>query len=681
MTREEAYRRMAAIASDIEKHNYLYYVEAMPSISDYEYDQLINELTELEKQFPDLADPNSPTQKVGGQITREFQTVVHKYPMLSLSNTYSEDEVMDFDKRIGKLLEVDYEYVCELKYDGVAIGLQYENGLLVRAVTRGDGVAGDDVTTNVRTIKSIPLKLKGDFPNEFEIRGEIFLPHKGFQAINEERAEKGELPFANPRNATAGSLKTQDSAEVARRPLDCMFYSILGEQLRSGNHFDNLSAAREWGLQVNEHITRSKDIGEVLDFIKVWDKKRQNLPFDIDGVVIKINDIDQQNELGNTAKSPRWAIAYKYKAEQASTKLLSVSYQVGRTGAVTPVANLEPVQLAGTRVKRASLHNADVMQKLDIHEGDTVLVEKGGEIIPKIVEVVEAKRDLSARPFEFLTHCPECGTALVRNEGEAAYYCPNIHKCPPQIKGRLEHFISRKAMNIDSLGEGKIEILYDNDLVENAADLYDLKYEDLIGLEKVFPATEEKKERKVSFKEKTVNNILKGIQQSKDVPFERLLFALGIRHVGETVAKTLARSFKSIDALANAQGQDIILIDDIGEKISLELALYFKEERNIKLIGRLKQAGLRFSVIEAAPTVPQTLEGKSFVISGTFVKYSRDELKSMVEKHGGKNVSSISAKTDYLLAGEAMGPAKREKATKLGVPIISLVNFLDLLQS
>jgi len=681
MTREEAHRRMAAIASDIEKHNYLYYVEAMPSISDYEYDQLINELTELEKQFPDLADPNSPTQKVGGQITREFQTVVHKYPMLSLSNTYSEDEVMDFDKRIGKLLEADYEYVCELKYDGVAIGLQYENGLLVRAVTRGDGIAGDDVTTNVRTIKSIPLKLKGDYPSEFEIRGEIFLPHKGFQAINEERVEKGELPFANPRNATAGSLKTQDSAEVARRPLDCMFYSILGEQLRSGNHFDNLSAARGWGLQVNEHLTRSKDIGEVLDFIKVWDKKRQNLPFDIDGVVIKINDIEQQNELGNTAKSPRWAIAFKYKAEQASTKLLSVSFQVGRTGAVTPVANLEPVQLAGTRVKRASLHNADVMQKLDIHEGDTVLVEKGGEIIPKIVEVVEAKRDLFARPFEFLTHCPECGTALVRNEGEAAHYCPNIQKCPPQIKGRLEHFISRKAMNIDSLGEGKIEILYDNDLVENAADLYYLKYEDLIGLEKVFPSTEEKKERKVSFKEKTVNNILRGIQQSKNIPFERVLFALGIRHVGETVAKNLARNFKSIDALFNAQDQEILLIDDIGEKISLELALYFKEERNIKLIDRLIQAGLQFSVLETAPIVPQTLEGKSFVISGTFAGYSRDELKAMVEKYGGKNVSSVSSKTNYLLAGEAMGPAKKEKADKLGVPIIDLEEFLLQIQS
>jgi len=682
MNKEEAHIRMAVIALEIEKHNYLYYVEAMPSVSDYAYDQLINELIALEEEFPDLADPNSPTQKVGGQLTKEFQSIVHKYPMLSLSNSYSADDLIDFDKRVSKLLDEDFEYTCELKYDGVAIGISYENGIFTRAVTRGDGITGDDVSMNVRTIKSIPLKLKGDFPPEFEIRGEIFLPHKGFQKINEERIDNDETEFANPRNAAAGSLKMQDSAEVAKRPLDCMFYSILGDHLPSDNHFNNLSAGRKWGLQVNEHLTRCQNIDEVLDFIKVWENKKQSLPFDIDGVVVKVNSTDQQAELGNTAKSPRWAIAYKYKAEQASTKLKSVSYQVGRTGAVTPVANLEPVQLAGTRVKRASLHNADIMQKLDIHVGDTVLVEKGGEIIPKIVGAVDSKRDLFAKPFEFIEKCPECGTILVRMEGEAAHYCPNILDCPPQIKGRLEHFISRKAMNIDSLGEGKIEMLYDNELVKNMADLYDLKYEDLIGLEKTFPATEDKKERKVSFQDKTVNNILKGIGDSKQVPFERVLFSLGIRHVGETVAKKLARKYKNIDALMNAHLDDFLLVDDIGEKIANELILYFDESDpsgNLKVLERLREAGLQFSIKETGPVLPQTLEGKSFVISGTFTEYSRDQLKAMVEDHGGKNVSAVSSKTDYLLAGDAMGPAKREKAEKLVVPVISLEEFLNML--
>lgn len=679
MSREQAHNRMKQLAEQIEQHNYLYYMEAMPEISDFDYDALIKELLELEQQFPELADPNSPTQKVGGDITKEFQSIEHKYPMLSLSNTYNAEEVKDFDQRVRNLLGHDPAYVCELKYDGVAIGLSYVNGILMRAVTRGDGVSGDDVSTNVKTIRSIPLKLKGDFPSEFEIRGEIFLPHKGFQKINEERMDKEDAPFANPRNAAAGSLKMQDSAEVAKRPLDCMFYSLLGEQLPFEYHFENLTAARDWGLQVSEHLTLCSNIDEVIDFINQWDKKRHKLPFDIDGVVIKVNDMAEQALLGSTAKSPRWAIAYKYKAEQASTRLRSVTYQVGRTGAITPVANLEPVQLAGTRVKRASLHNADIMQKLDIHNGDMVLVEKGGEIIPKIVGVDKSKRDLFAKPFEFITHCPECGTSLIRNEGEVIFFCPNTQYCPPQIKGRLEHFISRRAMNIDSLGEGKIEILYDNKLVKDMADLYDLKHDDLFGLEKVFPAIDDKKERKVSFQEKTVDNILRGIEQSKEIRFERVLFAIGIRHVGETVAKKLARHYRNIDALINTFQDDLLLIDDIGEKIAEEVTIYFNEPGNLNLIERLKLAGLQFSVKESDQDNPQTLEGKSFVISGTFSDFSREELKAMVEKHGGKNVSSVSSKTNYLLAGEAMGPAKYEKARQLDVEIIGIKDFLGMI--
>jgi DNA ligase (NAD+) len=678
MTREEARHRMKELAELIEKHNYNYYVLSMPEISDHEYDLMINELIELEKAYPEYADPNSPTQRVGGQVTKEFMTVTHKYPMLSLANTYSHDEVIDFDKRIRKVITSDIDYVCELKYDGVAIGLIYVNGILIRAVTRGDGIQGDDVTTNVKTIKSIPLKLKGNFPREFEIRGEIFLPHDDFQKINKKRIKNGELPFANPRNAASGSLKILDSAKVAKRPLDCTLYSLLGENIPHRNHYDNLLEAKKWGFKISEYIQLCRNINEVFNYIKNWDTARKKLNYDVDGIVIKVNSYAQQHQLGSTAKSPRWAIAYKYKAEEASTKLLSISYQVGRTGTITPVANLEPVQLSGTKVKRASLHNADIMKKLDIRIGDYVLVEKGGEIIPKIISVDESRRSRFAKPVRFISNCPECGSILIRKEGEANHYCPNELGCPPQIKGRMEHFISRRAMNIDSLGEGKIEILYDKGLIHDISNFYSLTFDQINGIEKVLPATEEKKERKVSFKEKTAQNILKGIEQSKDVPFERVLYALGIRHVGENVARKLATHFMTIDNLIKACFEELTNIEEIGEKIAVSVQQFFNDERNIIIIRKLRSAGLHMETEKKDKSKANILKGKSFIISGTFKNHTRDELKEIINNYGGRNVSSISSITDYVIAGDKTGPSKLEKAKKLGIPVISEEIFMEM---
>ena len=681
MNKEEAKIKIGKLSEEIEKHNYNYYVLSNPVISDYDFDLLLDELIDLEKQFPDLIKPDSPTQRVGGEITKEFKQVTHKYPMLSLSNTYSEEEVRDFEKRVNKIIDEKVEYVCELKYDGVAICLIYKNGLLTQAVTRGDGVQGDDVITNVKTIRSIPLKLHGDFPDEFEIRGEIYYPHDGFKKLNDERIEIGEDPFANPRNAASGTLKMQDSAEVSKRPLDCILYYLLGDKLPNKTHYNNLQDAKKWGFKISKNIAICKNLEEIFEFINDWNEGRKKLPFDIDGVVIKVNSIAEQEKLGSTAKSPRWAIAYKYKAERVATKLLSIDYQVGRTGAITPVANLKPILLAGTIVKRASLHNADIIAQLDVRIGDMVYVEKGGEIIPKIVGVDISKRPESAVKVKFIENCPECGTQLVRKEGEAIFYCPNESGCPPQIKGKLEHFISRKAMNIDSLGEGKIEMLYDNNLVLNIADLYDLKYEQLFGLEKIFPTTEDKKERKVSFKDKTVRNILNGIEASKQVPFERVLYALGIRYVGETVAKKLAYFHKNIDNIKNATFDDLINIDEIGEKIAEAVINYFKNKKYLEIIERLKNKGIQFEISKQTTDIKENkLDNKSFVVSGVFKDFSRDEIKKQIEDYGGRNVSSVSSKTDFILAGENMGPSKLKKAQELNIPIISEEDFVEMVK-
>jgi len=680
MNQDEAKDRVRQLTDEINHHNYLYYVKAEPVLSDYDFDMLLEELIRLEKSFPDLALPDSPTQRVGGEVTREFTAVKHNYPMLSLGNTYSEGELRDFDQRVQKLLNEPAEYVCELKFDGVSISLVYEKGLLVRAVTRGDGVMGDDVTVNVRTIRSIPLRLKGNgYPDTFEVRGEIIMPRKGFDKFNEERVEIGDTPFANPRNATAGSLKMQDSAEVARRPLDNFVYYLLGENLPSVTHMESLELLRKWGFKVSEHSKQCGSMDEVISFINQIGKIRNDLPYDIDGVVIKVNSFDQQEKCGFTAKSPRWAIAYKYKAEQAVTRLLSIDYQVGRTGTVTPVANLKPVHLAGTVVKRASLHNADIIDKLDIRIGDHVFVEKGGEIIPKITGVDYSKRDLLSEPVTFISSCPECGAALQRNEGEAAWFCPNEDDCPPQIKGKLEHFISRKAMNIDSLGEGKVEMLYESGKVRNTADLYDLTYTDLFGLEKVIEGTDGKKEKKLSFKQKTVENILKGIENSKQVPFERVLFAIGIRYVGETVAKKLARHYGSMDKLAEAPFEDLLTVEEIGEKIAGSLIAHFSNPKHQEILLRLRNAGLRMELARTA-NLSDKLSGKLFVVSGVFSGYSRDQIKQLIELHGGKNAGSVSKNTDYLLAGDKMGPEKRKKAEQLNVPILSEEDFNQMIK-
>lgn len=675
MTQEEALEKIEKLSVEINNHNHRYYILSQPIISDYDFDMLLEELIKLETLFPELKKPDSPTQRIGGDITKDFRQVTHKYPMLSLGNTYSESEILEFDQRVRKSLTENFEYVCDLKFDGVAIGLTYVDGVLTQAITRGDGSKGDDVTANVKTIRSIPLKLQGNYPAEFEIRGEIFYPHDGFKKLNDERIEIGESPFANPRNAASGTLKMQNSAEVAKRPLECFLYLMYGEELPHIKHYDNLQEAKKWGFSISNNFAICHNTEEIFEFIDDWNKARKTLPYDIDGVVIKINSLQQQKQLGFTAKSPRWAIAYKFKTERALTELLSIDYQVGRTGSITPVANLRPVLLLGTIIKRASLHNADVIEQLDIRIGDQVYIEKGGEIIPKIVSVNLSKRNAGAKPVTYITHCPECKTELYRNEGEANHYCPNYTQCPPQIKGKLEHFISRKAMNIDSLGEGKIEILYDYKLVHDFSDLYKLTYESILGLEKIFPSSEGKKERKISFKDKTAKNIINGIEKSKDAPFEKVLFALGIRYVGETVARNLANHFQTIDALMLADYETLISVEDIGERIAHSILEYFSMEANINLINRLKEHQLNFSLSKQNQLLSNLLEGKTFVVSGVFENYSRDHLKELIQLHGGQNTGSISAKTSYILAGENMGPAKLSKANKIGIPIIGINEF------
>lgn len=650
----------------IHYHNYRYYVLNDPQISDYEFDALMRELQELERAHPEFDDPNSPTHRVGSDVTNDFRTVEHRYPMLSLSNTYSMEEVREFDNRVRKEIG-ETEYVCELKFDGTAISLTYENGRLLRGVTRGDGTRGDDVTANVRTIRSVPLQLNGtDYPSFFEIRGEVLMPYESFERLNREREDIGEAPFANPRNAAAGSLKQQNSAETARRELDCTLYSLVGEGLSFETHYESLQAAREWGFKISDQIALCRSMEEIDAYIRHWDQARHDLPFATDGVVIKVNRFADQKRLGYTAKAPRWAVAYKFKAEQARTRLVSVDFQVGRTGAITPVANLEPVQLAGTVVKRASLHNAEQIALLDVRIGDWVYVEKGGEIIPKITGVDLSARSSDSRPFVFIDRCPECGTQLVKYEGEARHYCPNSTHCPPQIVGRIVHFISRKAMNIDGLGEETVQLLYDSGLIADAADLYTLKREQLSVLPRLG--------------EKSADNILNSIHKSLEVPFARVLFAIGIRFVGETTAKTLANHFRSMDALVAATEEELEGVQDVGGRIALSISEYFRDPANMAFISRLKQYGLQFEV-GAAEKLSDSLEGLKIVISGTFAEHSRDELKRLIEMHGGKNQAAVSSTTDYLLAGSNMGPAKLAKANKLGVRIIDEQEFMRMIEA
>ncbi|MGM0621338.1 MAG: NAD-dependent DNA ligase LigA [Bacteroidota bacterium] len=668
MNREEAHQKILQLRKELEDHNYKYYVLAQPEISDYDFDMQLRELEKLEKEFPEFDDRNSPTKRVGSDISKEFEQVEHRYTMLSLSNAYSEEELKDFDTRIKKLVDEGFEYVCELKFDGSSISLLYEKGKLVRAVTRGDGTKGDDVTNNVRTIRSVPLTLRGsNYPENFEIRGEVVMPFKVFEELNQKRQENGEALFANPRNAAAGTLKMQDPSVVASRKLDAFFYYIPGENLPVDSHFEMLQKAREWGFKVSEATELCQNLYEVFAFIKKWDQKRFEYPVATDGVVIKVNSRRVQEELGFTAKSPRWAIAYKFKAESASTVLRSVSYQVGRTGAVTPVANLDPVPIAGTIVKRASLHNEDIIQKLDLHLNDTVFVEKGGEIIPKITGVDPKKRHPMSAPVQFIKKCPECGTPLERNEGEAAHYCPNEVGCPPQIKGKMEHFVSRKAMDIDGLGQETIELLYNQELAKGIADLYRLEKAQLLQLER--------------FQEKSAQRILDGLEESKKAPFEQVLFALGIRYVGETVAKILAKELHSIDNIRNKTKDELVAIDEIGDRIAESIMDFFSKPEHIEMIEFLKKQGLQFQISEdQLSDRSDKLSGLSIVISGTFEKHSRDELKQLIEKNGGKNVSSLSKKTSYLLAGDNMGPSKREKAEKLNIPVISEKEFLKMLE-
>jgi len=666
MKKKEAYDRIEQLKKEINDHNYNYYVINNPRISDFQYDILLKELIDLEEEFPDLITNDSPTRRVGSDLTREFRQVKHQYPMLSLSNTYSEEEIYDFNKRVTGSLGREVEYVCELKYDGASISLTYRNGILESAVTRGDGETGDEVTNNVRTIKSIPLRLrKGDYPPELIIRGEIFLPLEGFRKLNEELVKKGEQPFANPRNTAAGTIKLQDPSIVASRPLDCYLYYILGDSLPSEHHFDNLQKAREWGFRIPDEIKLCKGMPEVMDYINHWDHARKSLPFEIDGVVIKVNSIKDQHTLGFTAKSPRWAIAYKFKAEQATTRLLSVVFQVGRTGTVTPVANLEPVYLAGTVVKRATLHNEAQIRLLNLHLYDKVYVEKGGEIIPKIVGVDINERKRNAEAVKFITNCPECGTPLRKLPGEANHYCPNNYECPPQIKGRIEHFISRKAMDIDGLGEETTDLLYRSGLINDIADLYILRKEKLVNLDRMG--------------DKSASNIISSIEKSKSAPFNKVLYALGIRFVGETVAKLLARHFNSIDDLAKAGKDELVNIPDIGEKIADSILNYFSSPNNRDVLERLKKYGVNMESGETQKIESAILDGKNIVISGEFEKYSREEYKQMIEENGGKNVSSVSPNTSFILAGKNMGPAKKEKAGKLGIEIIGENDFLTML--
>ena len=667
MNPESVKQHMEELRHELNRHNYNYYVLSAPTISDHEFDMKLRELEKLENEYPEFADPDSPTRRVGSDISKEFEQVKHRYPMLSLSNAYSEGELRDFDQRIRKLIDEPCEYVCELKFDGTSISLRYVNGRLQQALTRGDGIQGDDVTANVRTIRSIPLVITGtDYPDEFEIRGEILLPFSVFDELNRERAANGEASFANPRNAASGTLKLQNPALVARRRLDAYLYALLGENLPDDGHYENLQCAAAWGFKVSEHTRKCRSLDEVLAYLHYWEQQRHHLPVATDGVVIKINSRRLQEELGFTAKSPRWALAYKFKAEQAETILQSVSYQVGRTGAVTPVANLEPVLLAGTVVKRASLHNADIIRNLDLHYADSVLVEKGGEIIPKITGVNSANRHPMARPVEFITHCPECGTRLERNEGEAAWYCPNEDGCPPQIKGKIEHFIGRKAMNIEGLGQETIDLFYQEGLVKNIADLYQLRKDQISRLERLG--------------DKSADRILRSLEQSKEVPFERVLFALGIRFVGETVAKILARQMVGIDRLAVASREELTAIDEIGDRIADSVCEYFSNPAHQELIGQLKKAGLQFELAaEELAARTNMLEGKTIVISGTFERKSRDELKNLIEQHGGKNTGSISKNTSFLLAGENVGPSKLDKVQSLGIRILSEDEFLEMI--
>lgn len=660
--------RIDQLRTDLHRHNYNYYVLNTPEISDKEFDDMMRELQDLEKEHPEYQDENSPTMRVGSDLNKNFTQVTHKYPMLSLGNTYSENEVTDFYDRVKKALNEDFEICCELKYDGTSISLTYENGKLVRAVTRGDGEKGDDVTDNVKTIRTIPLVLHGNnYPEHFEIRGEILMPWEVFEELNREKEAREEPLFANPRNAASGTLKLQNSAIVASRKLDAYLYYLLGEELPCDGHYENLQTAAGWGFKISEHTKKTHSLEEVFEYIRYWDTERKNLPVATDGIVLKVNSMRQQKSLGFTAKSPRWAIAYKFQAERALTRLNRVTYQVGRTGAITPVANLDPVQLSGTIVKRASLHNADIIEGLDLHIGDMVYVEKGGEIIPKITGVdKDARGMLIGEKVKFITHCPECGSKLVRYEGEAAHYCPNETACPPQIKGKIEHFISRKAMNIDGLGPETVDTFYRLGLIKDTADLYQLTAEDIKNLDRMG--------------EKSAENIIKGIKASKEIPFERVLFALGIRFVGETVAKKIAKSFNSIEELENADLEKLTSIDEIGEKIAQSILIYFSSPLNVSLIERLKSAGLQlYRKEEDLNEYTDKLAGQSIVISGVFTHHSRDEYKDLIEKNGGKNVGSISTKTSFILAGENMGPSKLEKAHKLGIKIISEDEFLALI--
>ena len=654
------------LRDELNQHNYNYYVLDKPTISDFEFDQKLKHLQDLEAQHPEFFDENSPTQRVGGMVTKNFETVKHEYRMYSLDNSYSIEDLQDWETRIQKVLgDVPLEYTCELKYDGASISISYEKGRLVRAVTRGDGFQGDDVTNNIKTIKAVPIHLKGDYPEKFDIRGEIILPFAGFEKMNQELIEIGETPYSNPRNTASGSLKLQDSAEVAKRPLDCLLYFVIGNNLPFKTQFEGLQKARDWGFKVPTQSKLAKSLNEVFEYINYWDKHRHDLPYETDGVVIKVNNLQHQEELGYTAKSPRWAMAYKFKAEQVTTKLNSISYQVGRTGAITPVANLEPVQLAGTIVKRASLHNADQIEKLDIRIGDEVFVEKGGEIIPKIIAV--AKRGNQEEPTKYITHCPECQTELVRSEGEANHFCPNFYGCPPQIIGRIQHFITRKAMDIDGLGGETVTLLFNAGLVTNYADLYELKKEQIIPLERMA--------------EKSAENLINGIEKSKTIPFERVLYALGIRYVGETVAKKLAKHYKSIDAIAQASIMDLILVDEIGDKIAQSVVQFFENQENIRIIDRLKSFGVQLESGDDDVLLSEKLKGKTFVVSGVFEIYSRDELKKAIEDNGGKVGSSISSKTDYVIAGDNMGPSKLEKANQLKIAIISELDFKQMIDA
>ena len=655
-----------ALREELNQHNYNYYVLDNPTITDYEFDLKLKQLQELENQHPEYFDEFSPTQRVGGAIIKNFETIPHEFRMYSLDNSYSREDLEDWVNRCQKILgNVPLQFTCELKYDGASISITYEKGKLKRALTRGDGFQGDDVTNNIKTIKSVPLKLKGIFPDKFEIRGEIIIPLDGFEKMNQELIEIGEMPYSNPRNTASGSLKLQDSTEVAKRPLDCLLYGLVGSSLNLNSQYESLIKAAEWGFKVPKQSKLVHSLEEVFDFIDYWDVHRHDLPYETDGVVVKINDLHLQDELGYTAKSPRWAIAYKFKAEQVSTILNSISYQVGRTGAITPVANLEPVQLAGTIVKRASLHNADQIEKLDIRIGDEVFVEKGGEIIPKIIGV--AKRGDQIESTKYITHCPECNTQLVRTPGEAQHYCPNFYGCPPQIIGRIQHFITRKAMDIEGLGGETVALLYKADLVKNYADLYELKKEDIVVLDRMA--------------EKSADNLINGIEKSKTVPFERVLYALGIRYVGETVAKKLAKHYKTIDALAQADMLDLVTVDEIGERIAQSVMDFFQNQENKRTISRLKSFGIQFEMKEDFSKVSSILEGKTFVVSGVFQLFSRDELKKAIEDNGGKVGSSISSKTDFVIAGDNMGPAKLEKANQLNIPIITEFEFKKMINA